>query len=255
MPDSSTANCKVCCSDAANLVIAKEFSSQHKLQFCDPAETTLLLDFSADGLVLRDGKVKLRVDFIAGESAHRQKYGGGRGQPLARAVGMKQGKAPPTIVDATAGLARDAFVLASLGCPVQMIEQSAIVAALVEDAILRAASDPCFQQILKTGFSLQQGNSIDVLAEIAGKNPPDTVYLDPMFPGRSKSAAVKKNMQMLQKLLGHNHDDASLLKAALACALKRVVVKRPKGAPWLADKKPSAEINSRKTRYDLYIHS
>ncbi|MCF6262071.1 MAG: class I SAM-dependent methyltransferase [Xanthomonadales bacterium] len=215
----------------------------------------LLLDFASDGLSLHDGKTHLRVDFLAGETAHRKKYGGGRGQALARAVGIKPGKPLPSIVDATAGLARDAFVLASLGCSVRMIEQSPIVAALVEDAILRAADDPVFQQMQTTGFSLEQGNSIEILAEIACNNPPDTVYLDPMFPHRQKFAAVKKNMQMLQQLLGHSHqgEDENLLKAALSCALKRVVVKRPKGAPNLADQKPSAVIQTRKTRYDLYL--
>ena len=253
MPDNSTIKCKVCCSDAAKLATAKAFSTRHNIPFCDPLESSLLLDFSNDGLMLREGKIKLRVDFLAGESAHRQKYGGGRGQPLARAVGIKQGKPLPSIVDATAGLARDAFVLASLGCSVTMIEQSAIITALVEDAISRAGNDPDFREILATGFSLQQGNSVDVLTKIAANTPPDTVYLDPMFPGRSKSAAVKKNMQMLQKLLGYSDDEAGLLKSARACARKRVVVKRPKGAPWLAAEKPSAEISSRKTRYDLYI--
>ncbi|MCF6224905.1 MAG: class I SAM-dependent methyltransferase [Xanthomonadales bacterium] len=255
MPELPLRNCKVCCSDAQKLDSAEHFARLHKLPFCEPDVASLLLDFSSDGVILQDGKIRLRVDFLAGESAHRKKYGGGRGQALARAVGIKPGKPLPTVVDATAGLARDAFVLASLGCSLRMIEQSPIVAALVENAILRAASDPLFQQMRTTGFSLDQGNSIDILAKIADNNPPDTVYLDPMFPHRQKSAAVKKNMQMLQQLLGpsHKNEDEDLLNAARACAVKRVVVKRPKGAPNFADQKPSAVIQTRKTRYDLYI--
>ncbi len=253
MSELQSANCKVCCSDLERIAKAQEFAKLHQLHFCELSNNGLFLDFVADGLCLRDDKLILSVDFLTGQTAHRQKYGGGRGQPLARAVGIKQGKGLPTIVDATAGLAGDAFVLASLGCSVQMIEQSPIVAALVEDAISRASCDQDFQKILVTGFSMQLGNSIDVLTEIAADRPPDTVYLDPMFPDRSKSAAVKKNMQMLQRLLGHSDDEAGLLQAARQCAIKRVVVKRPKGAPWLAKVQPSSEIRSRKTRYDLYL--
>lgn len=254
MPELPISNCKVCCSDEQKLDSARQFSRLHKIPMCKPGEHSLLLDFSAEGVVLREGKVRLRVDFLGGETAHRKKYGGGRGQALARAVGIKPGKLLPTIIDATAGLARDAFVLASLGCSVQMIEQSPVVAMLVEDAILRAEDDPLFQQIRKIGFSLVQGNSIEILVAMTADNPPDTVYLDPMFPQRRKSAAVKKNMQVLQQLLGHHQDtNIGLLNAALDCAVKRVVVKRPKGAPCLTELKPTAEIKTRKTRYDLYV--
>lgn len=74
-------------------------------------------------LVLTEERLELRkldepklgavyVDFVEGAVAHRRKFGGGRGQSIAKAVGLKAG-ATPTVVDATAGLGRDAFVLAS----------------------------------------------------------------------------------------------------------------------------------------------
>lgn len=246
-------NVSVCCSDTEQLQQAQAFAKKHSLNWVDPGSEGLLLDFDSKGLCLRSGKSIVRIDFVGGELAHRQRYGGGRKQVLAKAVGIKQGRPLPTIVDATAGLAKDAFVLASLGCKVQMLEQSPIVAALIENALERARTYPEFQPINTTGFSLQLGNSIDLLTEIAKAEPPDTVYLDPMYPGRSKTAAVKKNMQVLQRLLGHSAEQNALLQAARSCALKRVVVKRPKGAEFYTDAKPSMSISSRKTRYDIYL--
>ncbi len=40
--------------------------------------------------------------------AHRRKFGGGRGEAVAKAVGIK-GDYLPDVVDATAGLGRDAL--------------------------------------------------------------------------------------------------------------------------------------------------
>ena len=245
---------RVCCSDSSHLQIAQAFARQHRLAFVEPNITGLLLDFGSSGIALRAGKSRLRVDFVSGELAHRQRYGGGRKQVLARAVGIKPGRELPTIVDATAGLAKDAFVLAGLGCKVQMLEQSPVVAILVEDGIRRARQLPEFQKLVNNGFSLQLGNSVELLAEIANTNPPCTVYLDPMYPGRTKTAAVKKNMQLLQRLLGHCVDQHELLYAARDCALQRVVVKRPKGAKYFAGAEPSTSISSPKTRYDIYIN-
>ena len=243
----------VCCSDVEQLQKAQLFAQQHGLGLSEPASCGLLLDFDGSGICLRDGKSRVMVDFVGGELAHRKRYGGGRKQVLARAVGIKQGKPLPAIVDATAGLAKDAFVLASLGCEVQMLEQSPIVAMLITDALERACHQPEFQELIDTGFSLQQGDSVELLTEIARSNPPDTVYLDPMYPGRTKTAAVKKNMQLLQRLLGHSDEQPELLEAARACALKRVVVKRPKGANHYAGAEPTTSISSRKTRYDIYL--
>ena len=81
----------------------------------------------------------LKCSFIEGPILHRLKYGKGRGQNLAKAVGMKANK-NRTIVDATAGLGYDAFILASLGANVTLIERSEIMHKLVADAMLQAKS-------------------------------------------------------------------------------------------------------------------
>ena len=57
-------------------------------------------------------ETELRVDFVGGSVGHRLRFGGGRGQDLAKAMGLRSGKTP-TVIDATAGLGRDSFLLAS----------------------------------------------------------------------------------------------------------------------------------------------
>ncbi|WP_372993823.1 class I SAM-dependent methyltransferase [Sulfitobacter sp.] len=41
--------------------------------------------------------------------AHRLRFGGGRGQDLAKAMGLRGGKTP-RIIDAISGLGRDSFL-------------------------------------------------------------------------------------------------------------------------------------------------
>ena len=74
---------------------------------------------------------KLRCSFTDGSVLHRFKFGGGRNQDLARAIGLK-GKKMLNIVDTTAGLGKDAFLLASLGAKVTLIERSNYMHQLLE---------------------------------------------------------------------------------------------------------------------------
>jgi len=227
--------------------------------------TSLNLNYTDDYVELRDNdkNIAIHIDFLSGDLAHRQQYGGGRGQSIAKAIGLKQGLAPPFVIDATAGLAKDAYVLACLGCSVILLERSPVIAELIEDAIERAKDDEHFQNILKTGFSVIAQSSVDYLTQLKNSADdncpdviyPDVIYLDPMYPERKKSASVKKNMQILQKLLGHDEDTQELLDIALKTAKKRVVVKRPKGAKNLTNIKPTYLVESKKTRYDVYITS
>ena len=79
----------------------------------------------------------LKCSFIEGAILHRLKYGKGRGQNLAKAVGMKSNK-NRTIVDATAGLGYDSFILASLGANVTLIERSEKIHKLLQEGINEA---------------------------------------------------------------------------------------------------------------------
>jgi 16S rRNA (guanine1516-N2)-methyltransferase len=189
------------------------------------------------------------VDFTSGAVAHRHKFGGGRGQEIARAVGLKHGFTP-NVLDATAGLGRDAFVLASLGCQLTLIERNPVVAALLEDGLARGALNAQVSSIVQR-MQLITASSIDQLPQ---QQMPDVVYLDPMYPHRDKSAQVKKEMRVFQQLVGADEDADNLLAPALAQAKYRVVVKRPNYAPPLANQSPSTQIKMKKNRFDVYVN-
>ncbi|NRD72150.1 class I SAM-dependent methyltransferase [Shewanella sp. VB17] len=192
----------------------------------------------------------ISVDFVAGAVAHRRKFGGGRGQSIAKAVGLKQG-VNPTVVDGTAGLGRDAFVLASLGCKVIMVERHPVVAALLEDGLRRAYESEDIGQWMQERMRLVHGSSLGSVALLS--EDIDVVYLDPMYPHREKSALVKKEMRVFQSLVGADLDADGLLKPAMQLASKRVVVKRPDYAEDLDGVKPSMVIATKKNRFDVYV--
>ncbi|MDE1483061.1 16S rRNA (guanine(1516)-N(2))-methyltransferase RsmJ [Xenorhabdus bovienii] len=189
------------------------------------------------------------VDFVAGTMAHRRRFGGGRGEAVAKAVGIKKGYLP-TVVDATAGLGRDAFVLASIGCQVRMLERHPVVAALLDDGLQRGYQNEEIGSWLKERMTLIHTSSITALTDITP--PPDVVYLDPMYPHRQKSALVKKEMRVFQSLVGADEDADGLLEPACALAKRRVVVKRPDYAEPLAGVKASATITTKNHRFDIY---
>ena len=193
----------------------------------------------------------VRIDFVEGKNAHRRRFGGGRGQPLARAVGLKKGRTP-AVLDATAGSGRDAFVLAALGCRVTLVERSPVIAALLEDALVRAAADAEAAPVIAR-MTLVNAEAVEYMRALGEADCPDVVYLDPMYPHRRKTALVKKEMRMFRRVVGDDPDSPSLLKAGLAVARQRVVVKRPAAAPPIVGPAPTAAIQSPNTRYDLYI--
>lgn len=215
-----------------------------------------LLIFTTNHLELRQRNYKIGgpiyVDFLHGKTAYRQKHGGGKNQLIAKAIGIKSNY-KPTVLDATAGLGRDAFVLASLGCKVQMIERSQIIAALLEDGLLRAQQNTEFQK--NCALSLLHIDSKTYLQRLNENNTnvPDVIYIDPMYPLRTKSALVKKELRALREIVGEDNDAAEILHLALKIAKKRVVVKRPKSAPTLNEIKPSIIYQSVNTRFDVYL--
>lgn len=224
----------------------------------DTVPLTHLLVLTQERLELRElgprAPGPVHVDFTAGPSAHRRRFGGGRNQPLARAVGLKGG-ALPAVVDATAGLGRDAFVLACLGCTVQLVERSPIIAALLRDGLRRAEHDPDIGPLVAQRLRLHAGDSGEYLRQLGEDQRPDVVYLDPMYPHRHKSALAGKEMRLLRQWVGSDEDAPTLLDAALACARRRVVVKRPRRAPVMAGPPPAIQITAPNTRFDVYLTS
>jgi 16S rRNA (guanine1516-N2)-methyltransferase len=219
----------------------------------EDVEAEFALQVTDDGLQLQqlgtDSSGPVRVDFVEGAVAHRRLFGGGSGQMIAKAVGIQPG-VRPRVLDATAGLGKDAFVLASLGCNMSLIERQPIIAALLEDGLARGLRDREVGQIIAQ-MRLLTGNSIDLIRAWEGE-PPQVIYLDPMFPHREKTALVKKEMRLFRPLVGDDMDAPALLEAALALATHRVVVKRPRKAPCIDGPKPSYALDGKSSRYDIY---
>ncbi|HBS51662.1 MAG TPA: SAM-dependent methyltransferase [Coxiellaceae bacterium] len=215
-----------------------------------------LLAVTPDHLELRENNVKnskpIFVDFLAASLNWRIKHGGGKKQLIAKAIGIK-GSKKPYVIDATAGFGIDAFVLASLGCEVVMLERSPIIAALLEDGLKRLKKDPK-NQTLK--ISLQTEQSATYINKLIKENreKPDVIYLDPMYPKRSKNILNKKTMRVLHEIVGNDDDASELLNLALNCAKNRVVVKRPNYADNLGLLKPDLQFSSKGScRYDIYF--
>ena len=222
---------------------------------CVP-ETGYFLHLTNEGLALHCADDKDRgavcVDFAGGALGHRLRFGGGRGQPLARAIGIKPGF-DPVVWDATAGLGRDAFVLASIGCQVTLCERSPALAALLDDGLQRAMLNNDIGGWVESRMILRFGDSAHELASLPETQAVDVIYLDPMYPAGKSSVLVKKEIRAVQQLVGKDQDSQVLLDAALAVARRRVVVKRPHRAGPLHDRTPNTSIESKKTRYDIYV--
>ncbi|NOX43346.1 MAG: class I SAM-dependent methyltransferase [Gammaproteobacteria bacterium] len=212
--------------------------------YLSPERLELRSCFSSQGPVF--------VDFTAGKMQYRRKYGGGKNQLIAKAVGFKKGNTP-SILDATAGFAQDAFVFASLGSQVTLIERSPVIAALLEDGIKRAERHPEIGKLVSNNISLIHTDAIDFMQGLNEINIPDVIFLDPMFPEKNNSALVKKEMRVFRDIVGNDSDADKLLPTALVKAKNRVVVKRPLYANWLNDTKPSVEMKSKKHRFDVYF--
>lgn len=192
----------------------------------------------------------LYVDFVGGATGYRIRHSGLR-QMIGRAVGLpKHGGL--WVVDPTAGLGRDAFVLASLGCTVTCVERNGVVWALLADGLRRAMADAGTQAAAER-IDLQRADGrVAMLALSERSSPPDVVFLDPMFPSAKGGAAVKKDLQLLRNIIREPQDELSLLDAALQCARRRVVVKRPRLGAAIPGSSPTFSLKGESARFDVY---
>ncbi|MFY0646063.1 class I SAM-dependent methyltransferase [Sulfitobacter geojensis] len=198
---------------------------------------------------MKRGPAELRVDFVNGPVAHRLRFGGGRGQDLAKAMGLRGGKTP-TIIDATAGLGRDAFLLASLGAEVTLIERSDKMHALLEQGMQRAAAEGGQLREIIDRMTLLKGDAKDLLPDLSG----ESILIDPMHPPRKSSALVKQELRQVREIVGSDEDAADLVRVALANATKRVVLKWPAKADPIEGIRPCThQILGKSTRYDVFM--
>jgi 16S rRNA (guanine1516-N2)-methyltransferase len=191
----------------------------------------------------------LVVDFVGGAVGFRFRRGPDRGHALARAAGFTTANVP-TVVDVTAGLGRDAFLLASLGARVTLVERSAAVHALLQEGLAKAAAAGPELAAIVARMTLIYGDAIALLPGLEA----DVVIVDPMHPPRRGGALVKQEMRLLRDLVGTDPDALALMQAALASAKKRVVLKWPLRAEPLAGlPEPSHRIAGKTVRYDVFM--
>ena len=150
----------------------------------ETSEFQYLLICSARSITLKltdkNGPGPIMVNFAGSTMEYRLRHGGGRSQALARAIGLKKGL-QPTVIDATAGLGRDGFIMAHLGCHVHMFERSPILAVMLEDGLKKARqadkTPETLSRILFTG-----ADSKEFLQKLKLQDRPEVIYLDPMYP-------------------------------------------------------------------------
>jgi len=191
----------------------------------------------------------LKCSFIEGPILHRLKYGKGRGQNLAKAVGMKFNK-NRNIIDATAGLGYDSFILASLGAKVTLIERSQKMHTLLQNGIDEGISFGGEIEKIVNRMELLFGDSKDILPKLT----PEVIMIDTMYKDRKKTALVKNNMRLVREIVGPDSDYIELLKVALNCAKNRVVLKQPRYAEPIKEiTKCSHQILGKTIRYDVFM--
>lgn len=243
----------------------KDVAVQGEVEY---AGEDVMLRRDESGLALVGVGMELRGDFE--HMLPRLKSGKLERELLVRAAKVK-GVREPVAIDATAGLGEDALLLAAAGFTVHMYERDSAIAALLRDALQRAATHPQLADAVSR-MRLFEGDSLAALRMISVESPascmgsalgacaalsapPDVVYLDPMFPERSKSAAVKKKFQLLHHLENpcSGKEAQELLRAAIAANPRKVIVKRPAKGPYLAGVKPSYSLTGKAVRYDCIV--
>lgn len=221
----------------------------------DEHRFAFVLMYTKYGLIVQQTGPKpsgpVMVDFLAASASHRRRYGGG--ELIVKAMGISA-QHQPWVVDATAGMGQDSFVLASRGYTVTALERSEVVASLLADGLSRAASssqEPAVTQAIAR-ITLQNVDALEYLHKLASNEQPDVVYIDPMFPPSQKSALVNKQMRAFHHIVGADQDSARLLEVALSAAKYRVVVKRPKKAAAIAGQAPAFCVSGKAIRFDVY---
>ncbi|TAL63060.1 MAG: SAM-dependent methyltransferase [Legionella sp.] len=168
----------------------------------------------------------------------------GKKQGLIRACKPQPGM---KIIDATAGWGKDSAILASFGAEVLMLERHPVMGLLLADALERRTEADA--QHMK--LTLENADSKSYLLALPEKDYPDVIYIDPMHPERTKSALVKKEMQVLQQLIGADQDVLELIQCARTRVKQRVVVKWPQKVKGVLA--ADATITGKTVRFDLYF--
>ncbi|MBI5129545.1 MAG: class I SAM-dependent methyltransferase [Rhodopseudomonas palustris] len=195
------------------------------------------------------GRPALAVDFVGGAVGYKLRTGAARSHALLKAVGVSPSR-PLQVIDATAGLGRDSFLLASMGATVTLIERSPQVHALLAQGLAAAQAESAELAATVARMTLLHGDARELLPTLQA----DVVTVDPMHPERTKTALVKQEMRLLRDLVGADPDVCELMQAALAARCGRVVLKWPlRAEPLACVRKPSYQIVGKTVRYDVFV--
>lgn len=169
---------------------------------------------------------------------------------LIKACGLSN-KNKINILDCTAGLCKDTFILANNNCNVVAIEKNKIVYSLLEDGFKRGFKLENIANILGK-IQLFNDDSVNYLN--ATKLKFDCIYLDPMFDESKKTRLVKKEMQFFHNLIDKINDNELLFDLSIKKTCGRVVVKRPLHSDFIVNRiMPSFQVKGKTIRYDVYL--
>ena len=159
--------------------------------------------------------VNLSSDSMLGKRLEQAKKGK---QEMILKAAIPKGVDNLVVYDLTAGFGRDSAIMASSSAvkKVVMVERDPIVSILLWDALRRLIKSDNMSHLehtLAEKLEMVCDDSCSVLADIYEwrKVKPDICFLDVMFPPRTKSSAVKKNMVRFMDL------GCSILIVALIC--------------------------------------
>lgn len=240
-----------------NLSQGKEYADRLglEMQTCEDINhavhsNELCLFYNRDGLALCADGLLLRGDLTG--MLPRLKRNNLLSEQIVKAAKVKTLGDCPCVLDATAGLGEDSLLLAAAGCQVTLCEYNPVIAALLEDSIRRASTDPVLGPIVSR-MKVVPGDSRNTMAGL--RKAPDVIVLDPMFPGRTKTGLIKKKFQLLQRLEQPCDNGEELIRAALAAHPKKILIKRPAKAEYLGGVKPSYTIEGSTIRYDVIVQT
>jgi 16S rRNA (guanine1516-N2)-methyltransferase len=260
-----------------DLAAATAFAERHAIPFAGAKTPSpapgLLVRVGADGAGLVEGErsddpatAPVSPDF--GRAAVRNASTRARGSdPLIHALGVRRGV--HEVLDASAGLGRDALALAAAGATVTLVERHPLLDGLLRLALERgraeaAANDDPDHAAVLARLRIAADRAVDsgtwMASDERRRTAPsgfDAVYLDPMYRHGRRLRTPGRETAVLRRLLDDGQDGqadlADWLATARACASRRVVVKRQPSAPPLDPAiKPIATVRGLSVRYDVY---
>ena len=205
-----------------------------------------------EGLALVSDELKLIGDYSS--LLPRVSNNRVQGEMLVKSVRIK-GQTDLFVLDGTAGLGEDSFLLAAAGWDVILCEHNEVIFELLRDTIERAQETEEISEIANRMHPLFIDGVTACESVSAGTFDahPNVIFLDPMFPKKTKNSLTNKKLQLFQKLESPCSTEEELFAAACKTNAAKVVVKRPVKGTYLAGKKPSHSIAGKTVRYDCYV--